>query len=177
MSQTKLIQALVTCTRHQKILLGRWNKGAFQGRVSGMIGEATEGQSPEEAASYLCRTLSGLDISSSKFARRALFTFHEVDASDPAAKDLGVEYQELQLVCDVDDHAMFTPTNSTLFSPLGWIPFEHIPYFEMPEDDAIWYPQVLNSNAILEGEFKFDGTKLLSCDVRTVSWDEFTGKH
>jgi hypothetical protein len=40
-------------------------------------------------------------------------------------------------------------------SPCFWFDFDKIPFHEMPLDDAIWYPQVLNEGKLIRGSFSF----------------------
>ena len=172
----RLIQTIIV--RRERVLLGRWKKGPFEGRYSGFIGErigeGTERESVEEAAARTVRDLSGVRIDPDCLEKRARFEFHEVDPQCPAAKHLGSSYDELQLFYDGDSvgvdfaASLCNDMRETNEMIPEWFAIEDIPYAIMPEDDKVWYPHFL-AGARLTGRFVFNGRALLEHSVEEVS--------
>ena len=65
MRRKHLVQTLIRSTKENKILLGRWNRGPFQGRVSGLLGQA-ESETPQKAAFEVVESLIGADLRKTK---------------------------------------------------------------------------------------------------------------
>ena len=63
--QEYLVQTLIRCSKNNRILLGRWNRGPFQGRISGLLGQAVTDKGPEEAAKIVVKSLIDLDVDTS----------------------------------------------------------------------------------------------------------------
>ena len=163
--QEYLVQTLIRCSKNNRILLGRWNRGPFQGRISGLLGQAVTDKGPEEAAKIVVKKLIDFDVDACKLEPKAKFVFHEEDETDGAAQLLGSTYEETQFLMELDSTNHFEPTDE--FSPV-WFDIDRIPYDEMPEDDIIWYPRVLLNDETLTGTFRFRGPKLLDYDIEAV---------
>ena len=164
--RTHLVQTLIRCSKSNRILLGRWNDGPFQGRISGLLGQA-RAKCANDAAKQVVKRMIDFEVpDSSKLTPCARFIFHEEDETDGAAELLGSTYEETQFLLDLDD-SFETKQIRDEFSPI-WFDLDQIPYSEMPEDDLIWYPRVLNNDEILNGTFRFRGTKLLDYNIEEV---------
>ena len=93
--------------------------------------------------------------------------FHEEDEADGAAQLLGDIYEETQFLLDLElSDDLKVKQQSDEFTPI-WFDLDEIPYDEMPEDDVIWYPRVLNGET-LAGTFRFHGTRLLDSQIQPV---------
>jgi len=68
------------------------------------------------------------------------------------------EYEEHELVYVVDEREEIVPKETTYMIP-EWFDIDKIPYHQMPEDDAHWYPSILNES-YMRGIFQFDGVKM-----------------
>jgi hypothetical protein len=44
-------------------------------------------------------------------------------------------------------------------SPCYWFDWDKIPFKEMPEDDPLWYPEVLQGGKLMRGSFTFGDWK------------------
>lgn len=178
--QSLLVQTLVT--RRGQVFLGRWRKGSgpFENRFTGLLGSVpvapgAEPPSPEVAAAEACRKLlgPGVCIDPRRLRRRALFSFEE-RLSQGAAELFGPRYSEHQFVLRLRPEEgdggpdSFDPRATETFEPAGWFGPHDIPYHMMPEDDEVWYEDVIYKDQRLRGRFVFEGTRLLEHELQTV---------
>ncbi|OLP86737.1 E3 ubiquitin-protein ligase arkadia [Symbiodinium microadriaticum] len=166
---TVLVQTLVV--QEGKVLLGRWKpgSGAFAGRVTALLGAATDpGVSPEAAAVSTAASLGG-SLKMTRLRRRGLFSFQELDSRHESAQALGEQYMEHQMLYRLQASEQFQLAPNDRFEPIGWFGQGEVPFDEMPEDDKIWYDRVLFHDNLLRGSFKFRGTALLEHDLEVVS--------
>lgn len=176
MQQTVLVQTLVV--RGGQVLLGRWRAGSgpFEGRLSGLLGRAggPPGEAlptPESVAAGVCTELlgPGVQVDPRRLRRRAFFQFEERDPLDGAAKSLGTRYSEHQFLLRLRPGEAFEPAATETFAPAGWFGPEDIPFDRMPEDDQLWYEQVLYKERRLRGSFAFEGTRLAEHHLEEVA--------
>ena len=109
-----------------------------------------------------CAELTGLVLSPSHIHPRAMLHFEEAD---------GTKYGELECICHVEPESNPRVTATEAFAP-RWHSLSQIPYTEMPEDDAVWYPRILHSSTCLEGSFAFNGRELLGHTLTEVPCTE-----
>ena len=164
----RFLQTLIV--RNGQVLLGRWHEGMFAGKMTGCLG-ATLGsdESLVAAAQRIVRSLCQVELEPARLQPRAHFVFQEMDESNAVAAAFGTTYGETQLLFDAGAAPALPvqPERTPAFEPV-WVDFDDVPFADMPEDDAVWYPSFLRG-AIMCGEFKFDGTRLVSHDVRECS--------
>ncbi|CAE7593448.1 rnf111 [Symbiodinium natans] len=121
---------------------------------------AGEAASPEAAAVSAVAELGG-SLKMTRLRRRGLFSFKELDPTHDAAVALGEEYLEHQMVYRLRASESFQLAPNDRFEQIGWFGQGEIPFDEMPEDDKVWYDQVLFHDAMLRGSFAFRGRKKL----------------
>ena len=142
----------------ESILLGRWNSGGYKHRITGVAKDTSavcEEQLKKEAIQNVAE-MTGVNLLPHNVDKRAVMLFTETDPFSLTIEHVFLVTipEELPLV----GHPEFSP----LWSPLRTIPFN-----EMPEDDAVWYPSVLKHKYI-HGKFTFNGKDMQASNIWTV---------
>ena len=167
-SVQRFLQTLII--QDGQVLLGRWHEGMFAGKLTGCLGATLSAdESLCVAARRIVRSLCQIDLEPTRLQPRAHFVFQEMDQSNAVATAFGTTYGETQLLFDAGAAPALElqPERTPAFEPM-WFDFDDVPFDQMPEDDAVWYPSFLRG-AIMCGEFKFDGTRLVSHNVTECS--------
>ena len=186
-----IVQTLVV-RNDGKILLGRWLRGSLAGRFTGLLGAARETEHPQHAAVRVAASLvPGLSLKAAQLRPRAIFDFHEVPTLEEYREGVrGTESTtELQYVYRLHDDEVEAVSqiggsgggggggdsdgsgDNTSLEP-QWFPLADIPYDQMPADDPLWYPLVLDPRGpCLTGEFRFRREELLSHQMEEISPD------
>jgi len=151
-----------------KILLCKWNKGDFKNRFTGLIRavdskETTNGSNIRKQLEKTAASLlpSSLTTNTLKIELVAILNF-----TDPPAY---TEYVYMVHLCA--DAANITDVAFD-GNPCRWFRWDEIPFQEMPEDDHLWYPKVLEAGMKVTGSFTFGSwseTTLKSYHIDTVS--------
>lgn len=141
-----------------KILLCKWTSGVFEGRYTGMIknmGQKVETNDDnfKENLAIVAKNLVPLSLQKNlnKIELVGLLGFDgPPDCSEyiylGTLKDDGDEIiNTKEVVQDLDSN------------PCYWFDWDKIPFNQMPNDDAIWYPEVLGGGKKIKGSFVFGG--------------------
>eukprot|EP01065_Artemidia_motanka_P027982 TRINITY_DN33189_c0_g1_i1.p2 TRINITY_DN33189_c0_g1~~TRINITY_DN33189_c0_g1_i1.p2 ORF type:complete len:190 (+),score=33.64 TRINITY_DN33189_c0_g1_i1:67-570(+) len=157
----KFAQVLVV--RNGRILLGRWRHGDLAGRITGPLGPVSAGVPMAAEAQRICREVAGVECSHRLQLRAVLRFKEEGEAEGTLPADL-VEYEYFDDDGSRGANSELSPLHATADMDVAWYPLDRIPYGEMPEDDAVWYPLCLRGR-LLRGDFKFAGTRMRSASV------------
>ena len=168
----RFAQLLVLDVANGRILLGKHTRGEFAGRYTGFIAEVDSE-----------KDLVPLDVARSVALEKAGLNPLACDAlNDPrdlfeAARfvfrgwmpdgGLAVEHEFVCAFRDGSSVAKLFPTHARASADIipTWFQQQEIPYADMPEDDAIWYPIVLGrfskhdgvDESLVIGHFDFSG--------------------
>jgi len=169
----RFAQLLVLDVVNSRILLGKHTRGEFAGRYTGFIAEVDSEKDlvPLDVARSVALEKAGLDPLACDAlndprdlfeAARFVFRGWMPDGG------LAVEHEFVCAFRDARAVEKLFPTDARA-SPDGIIPTwfreQEIPYADMPEDDAIWYPIVLGrfskrngvDESLVIGHFEFSG--------------------
>mmetsp|Transcript_17050 Transcript_17050/g.27593 ORF Transcript_17050/g.27593 Transcript_17050/m.27593 type:complete len:283 (+) Transcript_17050:447-1295(+) len=148
-------QALVISSDGSKILLKKHDVGAYQDRYTGLMGMSSAMSFDDESGlkSSMEEILASNGLSNiASLSRHGLLEFSEFDELEPAVAE---HVFVATLSSPVED--------SSLERGLSWHPLLSIPYKEMPEDDEVWYGQVLDRpKDLVRGGFVFEGKRMVS---------------
>ncbi|GBG28429.1 7,8-dihydro-8-oxoguanine triphosphatase [Hondaea fermentalgiana] len=141
-----LVQAVVTDAAQENVLLYRHTSGPYMGRLTGFIVPVDRMEDATADAAREAALCAGVPLDASASDPELFGVMDFIEIHDEPALEL-----EFLTVADI---AAPTPPG------LEWWPRRKIPFHLMPDDDAWWYPQVLEKQTC-RGHFLFDGKKLL----------------
>ncbi|KAJ6638103.1 hypothetical protein Bhyg_10836 [Pseudolycoriella hygida] len=160
-SKDIFVQAMpiIKCKASKRILLCKWIKGDYKDRYTGLISpvnfkenEANFREKLEKSAVSLLPANLSSNLVNVELVAILNFT-------DPPAY---TEYVYMTYLSEDSD-----AINDTVFdeNPCHWFHWENIPFQEMPEDDHLWYPKVLEQGLKVTGSFTFGSwsEKTLKC--------------
>jgi hypothetical protein len=58
-----------------------------------------------------------------------------------------------------------------------WFPLSEIPFSQMPADDVVWYPPVLEQQRCLTGAFVFSARKMVKHVLQDVSEEQLRSRY
>jgi 8-oxo-dGTP diphosphatase len=146
------VGTLVFIRRDGQVLLIRKKRGHGAGKINGPGGKLDPGETP--LAGALRETLEEVGVRVLDAELRGRFSF--VDLSAP--QWFGYVFVATQF--SGSPH----PTDE---ADPAWYALDALPFDQMWEDDRFWLPRVLNGES-LEGEFLFDGGRLLAHRLRSA---------
>eukprot|EP01062_Namystynia_karyoxenos_P003776 TRINITY_DN11342_c0_g1_i1.p1 TRINITY_DN11342_c0_g1~~TRINITY_DN11342_c0_g1_i1.p1 ORF type:complete len:201 (+),score=64.10 TRINITY_DN11342_c0_g1_i1:92-604(+) len=155
--------AQVLVVRGGRILLGRWRHGELAGRITGPLAQVPDTADPDAFARHVCSRVAGVDVVG-PLECRGVFSFRD-DTPGSAPGSLPGELREHEYFAADCSARGCEPLPQTEHMAPAWYPLESIPYGEMPEDDAVWYPPCLKGRR-LSGDFVFRGQRLVSASFR-----------
>ncbi|XP_037045989.1 uncharacterized protein LOC119081315 [Bradysia coprophila] len=145
------ILPIIKSQSSNKIVLCKWIQGDYKDRYTGLIRPVASQASPNDsnfrekleavATSLLPQHLTphkqGIELT-------AILRF-----TDPPA------YTEYVYIVYLNEDAV--AITDVLFddNPCEWFRWEDIPFEQMPEDDGLWYPKVLQEGLKVTGSFTF----------------------
>jgi isopenicillin N synthase-like dioxygenase len=168
----RFAQLLVLDVANGRILLGKHTRGEFAGRYTGFIAEVDSEKDlvPLDVARSVALEEAGLnplacdalnDPKDLFEAARFVFRGWMPDGG------LAVEHEFVCAFRDGTSVAKLFPTHARASADIipTWFQQQEIPYADMPEDDAIWYPIVLGrfskhdgvDESLVIGHFDFSG--------------------
>jgi 8-oxo-dGTP diphosphatase/2-hydroxy-dATP diphosphatase len=148
---TKRILTLCIIHKDSKILLGMKKRGFGAGFWNGFGGKVKEGESIEEAAKRETKEEIGVILLDLKKMGILKFQFK----GEP-------EILEVHVFSCSDFEGEIKETEE--MKP-KWFKIEEIPFDQMWPDDKYWLPLLLRGKNF-EGEFHFDGRKLIDYQIR-----------
>eukprot|EP00471_Norrisiella_sphaerica_P010445 CAMPEP_0184495356 /NCGR_PEP_ID=MMETSP0113_2-20130426/31062_1 /TAXON_ID=91329 /ORGANISM="Norrisiella sphaerica, Strain BC52" /LENGTH=207 /DNA_ID=CAMNT_0026881513 /DNA_START=272 /DNA_END=895 /DNA_ORIENTATION=+ len=126
------------------------------------------------AGHRIAESLTNAKLDIKGLERRAIFSFKEKrdesqcnDRSSVSSATGKSEYQETEeheLVYEAPPLEQLTVEKMDDTVDLEWHDIDSIPFDEMPADDRIWYPAVLEGDC-MRGTFVFDGMTLIDHDA------------
>ena len=147
-------QMIVVDSRLDRILLVRHKTGEMSGYYTGLLGEISENETPQEAAIRIAQDMCGISVQEAELRAVFEFTFDDSDAE--------TEYEYYTTLYNG------RPQETAHIKP-EWFEIEKIPYLLMPGDDAVWYPPFLQGK-LQRGKFHLarDYKTLLHYEVNEV---------
>jgi 8-oxo-dGTP diphosphatase len=146
--------AQVLIVRNGKVLLCLNKLGEFKGLFTGIIQRCSAGESAVDAALRGCRQ-AGLILEASSLCKRAVLEMVEGDDC--------LEEHEF-----VYSGSFSGEPRQTRRSGFSWFALDGLPFGDMPQDDAVWYPEVLVNGRLLRGRFEFTEKGLMDYSIQPV---------
>lgn len=147
------VGTLVFVTRGEEVLLIRKKRGHGAGKLNGPGGKLDPGETPYDGVIRETREEVGIEL----VAPTLCGVFRFVDLVDP--QWLGYVFVA---------HAFGGTPHETAEAEPHWYPRDALPFDEMWDDDRHWLPRLLAGEA-LEGDFLFDGGRLLAYRLRPLA--------
>lgn len=161
------------------ILLGRHRSGQFEGEYTGFIGEVGRDEPTAEAACRILLEQTGLTVSPDRLEKRAVFHFIEVDPNhpDPTSPSAvaGQPLVEHEFICRAADTSG-AATETEKMTPTRF-PLSEIPFDNMPADDRVWYPRVIEQQRFLTGSFVFRARDIVKQVLSNVSKEQLLSQY
>lgn len=140
----------------KELLLCLHKTGAFRGLYTGIIEPCSGSAELEQAAIRGCEAAGIVLTDTAALHKRAVLDMVEVDDGETT--------EEHEFVYT----GAFTGTpKASRQSAYAWFAIGAIPYADMPEDDAVWYPRVLEGK-LLKGRFEFGASGMTAHSVEAV---------
>ena len=153
-ADVKRTVAQVLIVRNSNLLLCLNKSGEFNGLFTGIISECRGGETPEEAAVRGCSS-AGLVLEASLLRKRAVLDMVE-------GSDISEEHEF------VYSGSFSGEPRETRRMGFAWFALDAVPFSNMPEDDALWYPEVLSNEGLLRGRFEFTEDGMVRHSIETV---------
>ena len=145
---------IIVDSQSDRILLACHKTGEMSGYYTGLLGEISANETPEEAAIRITHDMCGISVPKAELRAVFEFTFDDSDA------ETEYEYYTTRFNGRPQETAHIKPE---------WFEMDEIPYSQMPADDAVWYPPFLDGK-LQRGKFHFtrDIKTLLHYEVYEV---------